>query len=731
MNTLEAATAYAARGWPVVFLHSLDSDGYCLCNRRKQCEFNVRGKHPLMGRGKKDATTDQGTIVQVVQNHDVNLGVVTGSHSGFVVLDVDPRNGGSQALGKLIADHSPFPPTLCCDTGGGGIHFYFKHPGVPVRTGISFLGAGLDIKGDTKDGKAGGYVVAPPSKHTSGNSYKWRNHSVPFRDDVLADVPVWLLPLITYQETSHIDDQYQEHEDIPEGQRHSYLVSRAGKMHQGGFSGSAIQQALHAENQVKCKPPLPIDEVDRIASDITKYEFRAFRFDDIGNGKRLTSQFQTKIRHCYAQNKWYVWNDKYWHEDDTGRIYEFAKRTIDSIHSEALTRSGDMQAAMQVHAKRSGAAIRVNALVEMARSEVQTAVRVSELDSVRTLLNCPNGTLDLTTGKLYPHQQRDLLTKITTTEYHSTADQTTWRKFLATITNNDQELQQFLQRVCGYALSGLTSEENVFFIYGPGGTGKTTFVEAFKDVLGEGYCKTASFATFLKAGNIAPNAPRGDIARLIGARLVTAIEMAKGRQLAEDLVKASTGGDTIVTRGLYQAEFEFIPQYKLLLASNDKPRVREDDTGLWRRLLLLPFYCVITKPDKKLKDRFRTDKKIKQGILAWAVQGFKGWADHGWTIPSSVRKETQGYRVEMDPLTHWMEDCCELVPTDSEHGFATFASLWDIYEDWLKKQTQPVRNMRIETKKAFGIQLQKRGLEAQTKFLNNKTQRVYKGIQLV
>ena len=124
-------------------------------------------------------------------------------------------------------------------------------------------------------------------------------------------------------------------------------------------------------------------------------------------------------------------------------------------------------------------------------------------------------------------------------------------------------------------------------------------------------------------------------------------------------------------------------------------------------------------------------KKIKQGILAWAVQGFKGWADHGWTIPSSVRKETQGYRVEMDPLTHWMEDCCELVPTDSEHGFATFASLWDIYEDWLKKQTQPVRNMRIETKKAFGIQLQKRGLEAQTKFLNNKTQRVYKGIQLV
>ena len=734
MDNLSWALNYARRGWPVVVIWGIDERGKSLSPSGRHNDPNMRGKVPVPKSGKTRATTDPGTLVELFQEFPLsNVGICTGKDSGIFVLDVDPRNGGDESLKKLEEEYNDkLHSNFQVDTGGGGQHYYFAHPdNILLPTGVGGLGAGLDIKGDAREGGIGGYVVAPESRHASGNFYTWKNYVVEGALPV-DKAPKWILELIwAGVAEDHIqgaDDFVDGEQEIPEGFRHSFLLSRAGKMRQAGLGQEALLEALKIENLKRCRPPISGTELSQIAGDVGNYKIKNFRLDDIGNGKRLCSQAGSVLRHCYTQNQWYVWDKRRWGRDEIGRVFQFAKQTIESIHSEALLKTDKLRESLSKHASRSGLANRVKSMVDMARTEVEVAVRVDQLDSDRTVLNCLNGTLSLESGRLSKHQPRDLLTKLAPVEYEPSAKSEEWEQFLEQTCDGDKQLIQFLQRTAGYALSGLTEEENIFFIYGPGGTGKTTYVEAIKGILGDDYCKTASFSTFLKAGNIAPNAPRSDIARLVGARLVAAIEMAKGRQLAEDLVKAATGGDKLVTRGLYEKEFEFIPQYKLWLASNDKPRVREDDTGLWRRFLLLPFYHVVKKPNKQLKDIFRKDARIQSAILNWCAKGFQDWRRDGWSIPDIVREETSVYRAEMDPLVAWLDDCCEV---GQENASTPFRNLWIAYEGWIKTQPQAVRNGRIESMKAFGIALQKRGFERDIKRLGGRQQKVYAGIELV
>jgi len=723
VNVLETAMQYAKLGWLVLPLHGI-KNGVCTCSKGLGCEPNMQGKHPVLAQGKNAASREPEKIAAWFETHPHrNLGVVTGKPSDLFVVNIDPYNGGNESYEKLIAEHGEFPVTYQVATGGGGMHFYFQHPSKQlVRTGNCVLAAGIDIKGDSQAGGAGGYVVAPPSLHRSGQAYTWLSQLT------LAPAPGWLLDLILQHQIEQVADADSDKSArIPEGQRHNYLARRAGKLQQAGFSSPAILSALLAENHSKCLPPLPRDEVERLANDIAKFEFTSFRLDDVGNGRRFASQYHPQLRHCWATKIWYVWDGTRWREDKIGQIQQLAKKTVESIHEEAATKTDDsLRQALRAHAHASGRAERIRALVEMARSEGSLVVAVNDLDRNKTVLNCRNGLLDLKTGELSAHQKAQLCTKLAPVNYNPTAQSDLWNRFLEDTCGGDQTFIRFLQQVAGYGLSGLTLEEVVFFLHGPGGTGKTTFIEALKAVLGADYCKTASFATFLKSNQNSPNAPRSDIARLAGARLVAAVEMSKGRQLAEDLVKASTGGDTIVTRGLYSAEFEFVPQYKLWLVANDKPRVRSDDTGLWRRLLLIPFYHVPKQPDKGLKDRLRCMADEREAILAWAVKGFQDWMENGLQVPECIRKETNQYRAEMDPLLIWLEEHCELNPNE----FTPFRQLWDSYESWLKGQPLEVKNTRIESRKAFSLELQKRGFDRGVRAIGGRQQKVLLGVSL-
>jgi putative DNA primase/helicase len=212
----------------------------------------------------------------------------------------------------------------------------------------------------------------------------------------------------------------------------------------------------------------------------------------------------------------------------------------------------------------------------------------------------------------------------------------------------ENELRHFLQVAAGYSATGMTDEEVMFVVHGPGGCGKSTFIDAISGALGN-YHTTANFTTFL-ARDRSGSGPSEDIARLAGARIVTSIEVDEGQKLAEALVKAMTGRDKMAARYLYKATFEFQPQFTLWLICNHLPTVSDIDDAMWRRLLRLPFIYKPTSVNKNLKADLTDPIRASPAILNWIVQGAMDWFKNGLKVPASVRLATEQAREQW---TRW------------------------------------------------------------------------------
>ena len=260
-SPLEVALDYAGFGWPVLLLHSIDG-GRCTCGRS---DCHSVAKHPRTEHGLRDATTDQ-SIMRSWWSRcpNANVGILTGQRSGFVVLDVDPQHGGSKTLSDLEGRFGRLPKTLVSRTGNGGRHILFQHPGYYVKTKQGALGAGLDIKGD------GGYIVAPPSLHRSGQHYRWEG-SGPLSAFQIAPLPAWIVKRLEKAEGKQPGKARTSAQRIPEGQRNTALTSLGGAMRRQGMCQEAIESALLAENRRRCTPPLSDTEVKRIAASVARY----------------------------------------------------------------------------------------------------------------------------------------------------------------------------------------------------------------------------------------------------------------------------------------------------------------------------------------------------------------------------------------------------------------------------------------------------------------------------
>lgn len=264
---LAAALGYAARGWRVHPLHSIDG-GACTCQDAAACESP--GKHPRLTAWQDKATTDAAIIrAWWRQWPTANVGITTGAASGFIALDIDPRHGGDDGLRELQDEHGRLPATVESMTGGGGQHILFAHPGrhVKCRTGKDPVAGkpGVECKGD------GGYIVAPPSNHASGNVYTWELSSEPGALP-LAELPAWLLDELTRDGQKPTTGTAPAiGETIPKGQRNATLTSLAGTMRRRGMGESALLAALKEENAARCEPPLPDDAVVAIAKSVARY----------------------------------------------------------------------------------------------------------------------------------------------------------------------------------------------------------------------------------------------------------------------------------------------------------------------------------------------------------------------------------------------------------------------------------------------------------------------------
>lgn len=401
-----------------------------------------------------------------------------------------------------------------------------------------------------------------------------------------------------------------------------------------------------------------------------------FPLTDLGNAERLVAIHGADVRYA-AGIGWLVWDSRRFTPDDTGELLRRAKTTARAIYHDAANCDDDERKQIAKWAKASESEPRLRAMVSLAASEQDVVVRPGDLDANPFALNVLNGTIDLRTGKLKPHNRGDLITKLAPVEYDPDARSDQWERFLQRVTGDDVELLEFVQRLAGYTITGVTDEEILAFLHGPGATGKTTTVEAIKATLGD-YASTSDFETFLARRGDA--GIRNDVARLAGARMVVSVEVDDGKRLAEGLIKQVTGGDKIAARFLHREYFEFEPQFTLWLVANARPRAHANDDALWRRILQVPFTEVIpvAERDPELKRALRTDPTEQTAILAWLVQGCLQWQQRGLDVPDRVRKYTEEYRRENDALADWIEDRCDLGP---DHWTASGA-LRASYETW-------------------------------------------------
>lgn len=442
-------------------------------------------------------------------------------------------------------------------------------------------------------------------------------------------------------------------------------------------------------------------EINAIAARLEKQpeeEVISFPFTDLGNAERFVHQHKENIRYCALHEAWFIWDGKRWKRDPGIDVYFLARQTVRSIPKEAEQfEDGDRRAQVLKWAAKSESWSKIRDMVKLAQSDPTVTIEPEEFDRNPWLLNCLNGTLNLKTGTLQPHRREDLITQICPVNYDSAATCHRWKQFVSEIFCGNTALMDYIQKVCGYFLTGSTKEQDFYIFYGTGANGKSTFLKIMMELMGPDYAKqTEANALLVKRHQTIGE----EIAALTGARLITTIEVEDGKRLAEALVKQLTGGDRVRTRTLYKSSFEFDPTFKLVMACNHKPRIAGTDDGIWRRIKLIPFTVHIPehKQDPDLADKL---KQELPGILNWALTGCLKWQKEGLIPPEEVDAATAVYRVESDLIGAFLEEC---TITDNQQAKTQVNDLYECYKSWIEAAGEHPLSMR-----KFGDRLRDRG----------------------
>lgn len=381
-------------------------------------------------------------------------------------------------------------------------------------------------------------------------------------------------------------------------------------------------------------------------------------FSDSALALRFVDRHAGDLRYVAAWNRWLQWTGNHWRFDDTKLAFDLAWR----ICREAARECNKARTASAIASAKTVAAVE-----RLALADRRIAATIDQWDADPWLLNTPDGVVDLRTGDIRPHRPADYLTKITAVGLRGECPR--FVAFLDRITANDAELVAYLRRVFGYSLTGLTREHALFFAHGTGANGKSVLTSTVAGILGD-YARAAAIETFT-----ATNSDRHptELAGLRGARLVTAVETEEGRRWAESRIKQLTGGDKIAARFMRQDFFEFLPQFKLLIAGNHKPGLRSVDEALRRRFHLIPF--VVTIPtDERDPDLAEKLKPEWPGALAWMIEGCLQWQTEGLRPPKAVVDATAAYLDAEDAIAAWIDDKCERDPNAWESSTKLFTS---------------------------------------------------------
>ncbi|QLH52772.1 MAG: hypothetical protein CH6_0081 [Candidatus Kapaibacterium sp.] len=438
----------------------------------------------------------------------------------------------------------------------------------------------------------------------------------------------------------------------------------------------------------------------------------------IGNAMRFLKKYKDTLKYNFTTKEWLIWDGTRWRPDTKDNIRLLAKAISDSIiEDEGLyIAAGYDPKAIRAWHKSSQTLRNIDDSLKLAACEPEFATTHNDWDRNLYLVNFANGTLDLKSMEFRKNDPNDMITKVIPIEYDPKAECPTWLAALDMYFNGNQELIEFVQKICGLSLCGAHLEEIIVFLYGTGANGKSIFVNTIRYIYGE-------YASLLPIEALITqrfdDSKKSEIASLVGARFVVTTEIPINKHLNEATVKMLTGGDAVKVRNLYQNFFTFEPTFILWIFGNHKPEIKGADNGIWRRMVLIPFEQTIP-PEKRLPQSVILEqlKGEAPGILTWIVNGWKKYIDEGLKIPKIVATATSNYKDDQDLLFDFFNDSIVIDKDGKEKG----TDLYEAYTKWCEEHKEhPIG------KKTFFRLLEEKGFPC-TK--DRKQQKVFIGLSL-
>ena len=573
------ALRHARRGLLVVPMHTI-KDGKCSCPKGYACERP--GKHPITRHGVNDATTDAEQIAKWWTEHrDANIGIAAGQESNILVLDIDPRNGGTETLRRLEKELRPLPPTVTSNTGGGGEHRIFEYPDFSVRKDSTgkLLGAGVDLLSD------GCIMVAPPSRHASGNRYGWQEGKS-FRDLEPARLPEPWLERMRGNTPARPDADSalaQPAGLVPEGQRNNHLTSLAGTLQRSGASREAIKAALKAENVAKFTTPLDSSEVKRIVASITRYPSGA-------GGDTAETLLQVLLDRQFAGGKWLTFgtDGQFWHY--SGKHWQpvppqwINGRILETVRTNPVQKSANSASLLR----------QVRTLLEAKLAMKDDLFAFST--EPPPVINCTNGELWIAPDgevELHSHKPKSYLRHCLDVTFDPDAKSPEYDRALDGIFSaalNPKGLRRHWNELFGYIIQPRRNIPLIGILLGSGDNGKTKLTETIMRLLGKNLVQCQRVDELDKS--------RFGMGSLFGKYLFLDDDVRAGVRSPDGTLKTISEAKEVTGEHKYGPAFNFTVRTVPLLLCNNIPSLADVSYGMLRRLMVIPFDRRFTEEDR-------------------------------------------------------------------------------------------------------------------------------------
>lgn len=465
-----------------------------------------------------------------------------------------------------------------------------------------------------------------------------------------------------------------------------------------GHTKEDLETIVESKPYVLPKGGVSADDDDQAVFD--PFGAATWKHTDLGVAESFIHRFGDKVRYNHKHKEWLIWNCHHWRTDKNEEIRRKATEHVRLWQSEAMAiRGHELKQAVAMFTLKLERSAALGTLVDISKSMLPVADTGERWDDNPFLVGCPNGVIDLQTGKLRAGHPDDRVSLQTSVDYDPDARANRWDSFLQEIFSDDAELIAFINRAAGYSLSGETREQCFFMCVGHGANGKSTFLAALSSVWGD-YGYTTDTNVFASNAGSKDSTPF-DLAELLSRRLVLMSETKTNSRMNEQSIKNFTGGERINAQKKFGHPFEFQPVGKLWMGVNHQPKVIDDSHGFWRRVRLIPFLRIFSgsTDNRNLKRELLAEAP---GILAWAVRGCLQWAEQGLNPPLSVMKATDAYQESEDPILDFIIERTEPDSNAEVPCNGTYMS----YKDWAKDQGMTEKEML--SKNSFGRLMTKR-----------------------